>query len=225
MKINFSENKVLYTNNILKWLSYFNKQENTLLISPITNSENILNMKNASVLKKVFEENVNNIENFINTQKLREIATKINEIFNQEIVKIELPFDKLIKNIFEINGIEWNENLIIKTLDILERYSSKVVNVVIAGFQINLNKQFSMLNIFQITNNMQNTINWSNLEQLVILDLEEPLEIIDKDKFKAWLELQTKTVLTIKDLENYFNGKVCFNSFLIEKALKSLSDK
>jgi hypothetical protein len=38
----------------------------------------------------------------------------------------------------------------------------------------------------------------------------------------SYLEHQTKTHLNIKDLNNYFDNKDSFNSFLIDRAIKNI---
>ena len=225
MKINnFEDSKILYTNNIWKWMKTFKNEKDVLIITPLTKISELLNFKTASLLRTMIDEQVSDLTSkAINFDYLEKIRLNINDRFNAEILTIDLNHDKLLKTLLIPNEeLELDEALLNKYLMLLDQITTRQLHIVISGFKIASNSNYKMLNVHILENHLKQLVTWNNVEQLVLLDVEEGLEIIDGEKLKSWLELQTKTVLTRKDLNDYFNGSTSFQSFLISKALKNL---
>ena len=225
MKINnFEDSKILYTNRIWKWIKTFKNEKDVLVITPLTKISELLNFKTASLLRTLVDEQVSDLTSkAINFDYLEKIRLNINDQFNAEVLTIDLNHDKLLKTLLVPNEkIELDEALLNKYLMLLDKVTTRQLQIVVSGFNIASDNSYTMLNVHILANHLKELVTWNNVEQLVLLDIEEGLEIIDGEKLKSWLELQTKTVLTRQDLNNYFSGSMSFQSFLISKALRNL---
>lgn len=225
MKISeYLEEKIFYTQNIFKWMKVFSTDKNVIVITPLTKISDLLDISSSSfIYKELLEMTDGDINKIIRQSDVVSFLSQINKLFNLDVVEMDLNFNKIIKAIFKISEEhEISESFIKKYLMLLNKHTNKMITILISDFNKIESLNLNMVNVHYFTNKIQGYVNWSNIEQLVILDKEEPFEVLDRDKFLSWLELKTRTVLTIKDLNSYFDNEINFNSFLIEKALRSI---
>lgn len=219
------ENKIIYTNNILKTIKSMSKIKDTIVLTPLTNIEDLLNLRSSNILKKIIETLMQENKEFINNDYLLELTNDINIKLGLDLIDYEIPNDKLIKFFFKEQKIQINFSIIPKLIKIFEKYSLKNINIIISGFDNNtdiIQSQYSHVNLILITNTLVNIgLNWINIE-LVEFDTKEEFKIENKELLLNWLELDIKSVLRISDVCDYLNGNISMNSFLIERSLKKL---
>lgn len=218
---NLECNKILYTNNIFHWIEKFLKQDNTIIITPITKIEELLPIKSNSILYREIQNN--KLETMFNYQIIQESCDRINKLFFTEVLNWDVNLEKAIKFFYEVNNnIKINEVFLNKYFHFLNKNTAKQLNIIVVGFEDIAPEHFSMLNIHLLTSKLQNKVTWNNLESLIILDKQDGWEILDKEKFKSWIELKTKNVLNIHDFEDYFSGVATMQTFLINQALSNI---
>jgi len=221
MKVN--ESKVIFSNNIFKSFSKFLDEKNTIIITPLTKINELLNLKSNNILKKYID-NIDKNE-FLKYEALSSFVKDINDDFGADILKFDVDEDKLLKLLLSENELIINRSLLNLLLNFYEKYSLNNLTIVIAGFDKSLyfvEKIFKHLNVVYITNKITNIgLTWSNIE-LLSFDTKDNFKVESRDGLKEWLELKTKTLLTIDDINKYLSGEINMNSFLIERSLKEL---
>lgn len=221
--INYEENKILYTNDIWKWLLDFKSSNDYLVITPLTKFEDLFNLKANSPLKHEFDEIFSKLEkSILNEKNIDEIKNSVNGLFKEDVIQIEINQDKLLKMLFIINqSLEINNSILNSYLKFLDKWATKQLKIIITGFDV-INHNFNMITVHNVINNFSGNVSWNNLEKVVLLDIDNGFEILDQEKFKSWLEFKTRTVLTNKDIDDYFSNSLSIQSYMIEKAIRKI---
>jgi len=223
LKMSMTESRVVFSNNIFKSFNKFLNVKNTIIITPLTKIEELLNLKTNNILKKYI--NNTDKDEFLKYDALSSFVESVNEDFGAEILKYDVDEEKLLKLLLSENKLVMNRTLLNLILNFYEKYTLNNLTIVIAGFDDSLpfvEKVFKHLNVIYITNKLTGIgLTWNNIE-LLSFDTDDDFKVENRNGLKEWLELKTRTLLTIDDINKYLLGKINMNSFLIERALKEL---
>ena len=84
---------------------------------------------------------------------------------------------------------------------------------------------FHRLQLLFIQPYLDQVASYERLESILLDEGTSLFEVLDADKFLSYLETKTKSVLSRKDINNYFQGKMDFKSFLIHRVLHNLKNE
>ncbi|WKX02399.1 hypothetical protein [Candidatus Mycoplasma mahonii] len=219
--INDFGNKLLYTNDIFKWICGSKSDFFDLIITPMTKVSDVFSFaSNNAFSKHYIDEIYIMIDELMDVDKINAFMMKNNEL--TDVLDIDINKNKLMKDIFKFEDRYINLMDVEKLLLILTKTSNKKMRILITGFPgIDLDLERSMIDIFLLSSNLS-LIKWKTIERLIIDNDAEVIEIIDADKFKSWLELKTRMVLSKQDIDDFLLQKKTFNTFIIQKTLNQL---
>ncbi len=221
--------KFLYSTRILKILRLIqDNNKHMLILTPLTKYSYIFNFKKDNLLNEILNFNVNNYkENMVNEKFINDLITKINYFCGFELLDYNFDYDKIVKTILEISDKFIEEKHLDLILNKLDQFMTKQIEVVISGFEIKQNKNYKNIDILYLVTSIKNQqINFNNLESVWIDNSKHNQIFIveDQDKLISWLELESKKVITNKELNNYLQGYTDFSSFLIENSLQKICE-
>lgn len=219
--------KFLFSTRPLKLLRTIDSNNPQIIIlTPFTKYNNIFSFKKDNPLNEILSFNTDDYkENIINEKFINELVTKINNFCGFQLLDYNLEYDKLIKSIIEISNKFIEEKHLNLILSKLNQFVTKRTDIVIAGFKLDNYKIYENLDILYITSSIKNKqINFNNLECLMIDNIKHNSIFIveDQEKFISWLEVESKSIITKKQLNNYLLGGNDFASFLIENSLQKI---
>jgi hypothetical protein len=159
-KIN--NNKVIQTNDLFKTIKQI-KNKNTIIITPLTKIETILNFNSTNPFFKMIQEKFPNvIEDIVSKEKIYDFFNEINKIISKKILDFDFPINKLFKIFFHINNEIEIEEVLTYIFDIYDKYSLKIINIYLIGFDQFLKKEIqnerTNVNLIAITNNFKNIV-------------------------------------------------------------------
>ncbi|WP_041362724.1 hypothetical protein [[Mycoplasma] mobile] len=226
MKINFAENKIIYTNNYFEFLLNLENINDFLIINPFSKVSEILNFKSKSFFNNFFMDEYSiNFLNLISHEKINEMSNDINQKLGFEFVSTNLDLEKNTKSFLEIDkDLLINEINILNILKIIDKYSNETISILIYGIKLKNFSEFifNKLNIIYLIDKLAYNLSFENIEQLVFANKKEIVEIFDKEKLINYLESGTKTLITVEKINNYLKGEESFDSFLINKFLEKI---
>lgn len=224
-EINNLSNKIIWTKNIFQVLKNIMVQNKKIFIlTPCTKLSEIFMIKHdSSFVNFISQQEENVASKILNEKFLVQLINNLEQKLEMNFLSIKTEYFKLLKSVVEIEDRMVKDAEIQIILRFLNDYSNGRLEIVVVGFDnLDYLKNYSNLDLYFITNEIVKKVNVGMLEMLVIHKKDEVFEVEDKDTLLSWLELQTKTVITYKDLNSYLGGVKNFNSFLIDKSLKKL---
>lgn len=218
----------LYSKRILKILKEIAKQnKHVVLITPFTKYSDLFNFKKDNLLSEIINDKVKDYQlKIIDEQFIIELIRQINSFLNFELLDYNLEYEKIIKTVLEISNNFIEEAVLPLILQLLSKFATKRLEVVVAGFEYNEWKIYDNLDLLYLIDNLQNqNLNFGNLQALWIDNFINNSVFVVEDQYKllSWLELQAKTIINCQQLNNYFSGVLNYDSFLIEKCLQKIS--
>ncbi len=228
---NFDLNSLnkLYSLRILKILKEITqKNKDAIILTPFTKFNELFNFKKDNLLSEIIATNIEDYQiKIIDQSFVISLISKINQFLQFELLDYKLEYDKIIKTIFEISNQFIDENTLPIVLNLLNRFAPKRLEVVITGFAAHHLPRYENLDLLYLISSLKNqNINFNNLQTLWIDNQVNNYIFVVEDQYKflSWLELQAKTVISCKQLNDYFDGIINYQSFLIENCLQKISE-
>lgn len=213
--------RMIYTNNPFKLLrELVSANKELIVITPFTKVKEIINFTKNGGLESSFAINDINIEGMLNIGKLNQTSEEFNRLLRTELLSLNLDMQKFVKTIFELSDVNFSEENINSILEFAASNFLKLPPIAIAGFEdLVITKKIPHI---ELISDFRNKVKFENLDGLLIEQADDVFEVHDVDAFVSWLELKTKTALSVEMINNFLNGKVDISSYLINNALKEL---
>ena len=234
MKINeykWSENKILLVSNPFMLIEELRRLPNALILTPNTLLKDVLKTAANSIFMKYFHEKYgSDMQLIINEKILTQIVNYVNEAAGEIILKYDIDFQKLFHQLISVRSDETiNFNHLEFILKLMEKYTTKEITIFLVGFENNINKlitkNYRNINLIRVINDLPSAgLDWNILLMLVIKDDEDMIEIIDLEKLKVFLELKSKTILRMQDINDFMNNHVTFQTYLIQRSFKKINN-
>ena len=216
-------NKIKLTTKILETYLQLKEDKDTIVISPETKINDIFKLTTSGVIiDKIYDNKVN--ERIIDEKLLIDSIENINNQFNFDLLQSNYDSFKILKQLFAISDQKINHINIKQVLSLLDVYVTRVTKVAVFGFSDSFKAyetEYNMITIDFYINNAQGIITWDNISRLVLVDFNHQ-EVFDPDRFCQWLSLETRNVITKKDVNDFFNGIININTMQINQALNLL---
>ena len=223
--------KVLISNDIFPLVTKIvTNNSNVNVISPWTKVSELLNYNKGSALINILKQEFAEIENHIfNIDYVNDVVAQINEKLKGDYVEFDFKSNKLIKDHFPLSDNLIDEKNLLDILKIIDEYDTNKTTFIILGFRNIISTicqyEFSRLQLLFIQPYLDQVASYERLESILLDEGTSLFEVLDADKFLSYLETKTKSVLSREDINNYFQGKMDFKSFLIHRVLHNLKNE
>ncbi|OYD26792.1 hypothetical protein EI74_0568 [Mycoplasma testudineum] len=217
--------KIIVASNILKVLTNLKPVE--LVIKPGTKIEDIFSLSSSNYLikylNKEFEEE---LVSTVDENKLVNILDKM-ESKNVDYLQYNLPISKYWKLFFEIVNKEVTLDNIEHILNVIDDSLTSEICIAFLGVDNYFSKlklnYYKNIRIVFISNSVANfSLGIDEISYLTYISKSENvIDVIDASKFISYIELQTKSALNTKSLNDYLKGIANFDTFLISRHLEN----
>ncbi len=220
--------KFLYTTRNLEILKQIQTSNpSAVILTPFTKYCDLFNFKKENPLYELMnQEQPDYREKLLNEPFVVSFIQKVNAKLGIELFDYDLDYDKLLKTVISLSDQYVEPEHIPHILAMFDQFIAKRTQVVIAGFEPAKTIYTNLDLLYVLTSLKGQVVQYNTLESLWI-DNQKHNKIFvveDQEKLISWLELETKTVISPKQLNDFLKGERNYDSFLLENSFQKICE-
>lgn len=202
-----------FSKNALVYLDCFSK------------TKNFINLNKNSSFTIYLLDLIKNDKAIVNETVIQKIVALVNNQFETEILSQTYDVERLISLIFDVEDLGYlTKDVFLKLLK-MNFWSNKTTFLINDLDWLKLNDVLPYLNmhtfIFVTSDFRKNVNNLTQFEAIVFMDENNVFDVLDKDKFIAFLELKTNFEINNVILDSFIKGEKSWQNSKISTVLNN----